>query len=245
MAPLTYKRRTVIAAAHMLKALGHSGFDKFLLELGSVVEGIATRDRGGLDARATALAEFALRNPQALSEERRTLSFEIVLSARDIWTKGIIPNLGSNDRENFAAAMVIEGDALGVDPLHAPSSLFGDDALDGGRGSGKVRGANTESASDKPQATAPARKDQTMTKPRKVFIVHGHAGIEQEVARFLERIKFESIILSEQVNRGRTIIEKIEANSDVGFAVVLMTADDVGGKSKETLTPRARQNVVL
>ncbi len=33
------------------------------------------------------------------------------------------------------------------------------------------------------------------------------------VARFLERIGFEAIILHEQANQGRTIIEKIEAHS--------------------------------
>ena len=58
----------------------------------------------------------------------------------------------------------------------------------------------------------------------------------------------EVVILSEQVNRGATIIEKLERHSDVQFAVVLMTADDIGGKKEhtvETLQARARQNVVL
>ncbi|MGD9711381.1 MAG: TIR domain-containing protein [Thermomicrobiales bacterium] len=223
MAPPTYKRRTVIAAAHMLKALGHSGVDRFLLELGSVMQGVASRDRGGLDARATALAEFALENPQALSDDRRTIPFEIVLRAKDIWERGIVPNLAMSDRDNFADAMRAEGSPLGADPL----------------------GSEDELPATPPIAATPDTEDHSMAKPRKVFIVHGHGGIEQEVARFLERIGFESIILSEQVNRGRTIIEKIEANSDVGYAVVLMTADDVGGKSKENLAARARQNVVL
>lgn len=81
---------------------------------------------------------------------------------------------------------------------------------------------------------------------RKVFIVHGHdEGAQQTVARFIERIGFEAVILSEQANKGRTIIEKIEANGDVGFAVVLLTPDDVGGKTADTLRPRARQNVLL
>jgi predicted nucleotide-binding protein len=81
----------------------------------------------------------------------------------------------------------------------------------------------------------------------KVFIVHGHDGEAREtVARFLGNIGFEPIILNEQANRGRTIIEKVEANADVGFAVVLLTPDDVGrAKDKEELEPRARQNVLL
>jgi predicted nucleotide-binding protein len=51
--------------------------------------------------------------------------------------------------------------------------------------------------------------------------------------------------LHEQASRNRTIIEKIEAHGDVGFAVVLLTPDDEGCKKGETPKPRARQNVVL
>lgn len=81
---------------------------------------------------------------------------------------------------------------------------------------------------------------------RKIFIVHGHDdSARQTVARFIERIGFEAVILSEQANQGRTIIEKIEAHADVGFAVVLLTPDDVGGKTADTLRQRARQNVLL
>jgi predicted nucleotide-binding protein len=81
---------------------------------------------------------------------------------------------------------------------------------------------------------------------RKVFVVHGHDdGAREAVARFLEQIGFAAIILHEQANQGRTIIEKVEAHGDVGFAVVLLTPDDEGGKKGETSNPRARQNVVL
>ncbi|WP_345936028.1 MULTISPECIES: nucleotide-binding protein [Tistrella] len=80
----------------------------------------------------------------------------------------------------------------------------------------------------------------------KVFIVHGHDdGAREAVARFLERIGLEPIILHEQANQGRTIIEKVEANDDVGFAVVLLTPDDEGRAKGGTLEPRARQNVLL
>jgi len=82
--------------------------------------------------------------------------------------------------------------------------------------------------------------------PRKVFIVHGHdEGAREAVARFLERIGFEAIILHEQANQGRTVIEKVVAHGDVGFAVVLLTPDDEGCKRGEAAKPRARQNVVL
>lgn len=80
----------------------------------------------------------------------------------------------------------------------------------------------------------------------KVFIVHGHDdGARESVARFLERIELEAIILHEQANQGRTIIEKVVAHSDVGFAVVLLTPDDEGCIKGGIPEPRARQNVLL
>jgi hypothetical protein len=82
----------------------------------------------------------------------------------------------------------------------------------------------------------------------KVFLVHGHAeGPKQAVAAFLRSGGLEAIILHEQPNEGKTIIEKFEKHSDVGFAVVLLTPDDFGGPAghHEKARPRARQNVVL
>lgn len=54
------------------------------------------------------------------------------------------------------------------------------------------------------------------------------------------------MILHEQANQGRTIIEKVEAYSPAaGFAIILLTPDDIGGKTGDTPRPRARQNVIL
>lgn len=82
----------------------------------------------------------------------------------------------------------------------------------------------------------------------KVFIVHGHdEAARQAVARFIEKIGFEAIILHEQASSGQTIIEKIEANSNVGFGIVLYTPCDLGAsqRHKDQQKPRARQNVVF
>ncbi len=82
----------------------------------------------------------------------------------------------------------------------------------------------------------------------KVFIVHGSdKAAQSKAARFVEKLGLEAIILHEKASSGRTIIEKIEHYSDVGFAIVLYTPDDVGNvKSKsEELNGRARQNVVF
>lgn len=82
----------------------------------------------------------------------------------------------------------------------------------------------------------------------KVFIVHGHDETPKtEVARFVEQLGLEAVILHEQANSGSTIIEKLEKHTDVGFAIVLYTACDIGGVKSEpnNLKPRARQNVVF
>lgn len=89
--------------------------------------------------------------------------------------------------------------------------------------------------------------DVRVSASNRIFVVHGHdVGMRESVARFLEKIGLEVVILHEQHNKGATVIEKLEANSDVGFAVILMSADDVGRAEKvELLEPRPRQNVVL
>lgn len=63
---------------------------------------------------------------------------------------------------------------------------------------------------------------------RKVFVVHGSDhGWKETVSRFLERLKLQPIILHEQPDQGKTIIEKFEAHSaGVQGAVVILTADD-------------------
>lgn len=83
----------------------------------------------------------------------------------------------------------------------------------------------------------------------RIFLVHGHDHAAlHETARLLESLDQEFIILREQPNKGRTIIEKFETYADVGFAVVLLTGDDRGAPinaSHEDEHLRARQNVVL
>lgn len=83
---------------------------------------------------------------------------------------------------------------------------------------------------------------------RKVFIVHGHDnGAKDYLARVLTELDFYPIILHEQANGGKTVIEKFEKYAgQVIFAVVLFTPDDEGkAKNDEDLKARARQNVIF
>jgi len=82
----------------------------------------------------------------------------------------------------------------------------------------------------------------------KIFVVHGHdETMKLDVARFIEKLGFESVILHEQVNAGLTIIEKFEKYSDVGFAIVLYSPCDVGSRNENEAEShlRDRQNVVF
>ncbi len=80
-----------------------------------------------------------------------------------------------------------------------------------------------------------------------IFVVHGHDEIAKlEMESFILSLGLQPIILHMQPSSGRTIIEKIEHYSNVGFGVVLYTPCDVGNKIGELAgNYRARQNVVF
>lgn len=92
----------------------------------------------------------------------------------------------------------------------------------------------------------------------KVFLVHGHNNLMLEtVARTIQQLHLSPIILREEEDFGKTIIEKFELNaSEANFAVILLSADDLGVSKKDIerenkekgfkaqYQPRARQNVI-
>jgi len=81
----------------------------------------------------------------------------------------------------------------------------------------------------------------------KVLVVHGrNHQVREEVARFLMKLALEPILLDEQAALGRTLIEKLESQAGLAFAVVILTGDDIGAlASEDRLRPRARQNVIF
>jgi len=99
---------------------------------------------------------------------------------------------------------------------------------------------------------APNVNSTASSKPNnEIFIVHGRDEAAKEaVARVVERAGLKPIVLHEQPNNGKTVIEKFEKHgAAAGFAVVIATPDDVGGvaavsPSELDLRPRARQNVI-
>lgn len=83
---------------------------------------------------------------------------------------------------------------------------------------------------------------------RNVFIVHGHDNIKDTVKLFVKERDLEPIVLEDQPNAGKTIIEKFEHYGNVDFVVVIVTPDDIGKLETEPsdeMTFRARQNVIF
>lgn len=82
-----------------------------------------------------------------------------------------------------------------------------------------------------------------------VFVVHGHNdAVKESIADFVARATGRRpVILHEQPNSGRTIIEKFEDNAgSIEFAIVLLTADDEGGEHGSSIKRlRSRQNVIF
>jgi len=92
------------------------------------------------------------------------------------------------------------------------------------------------------------KSNQTIDNTNKnIFIVHGHdAALKESVARFITKLNLNPIILSEQANKGSTLFEKFIKNSDVSYAIVLLTPDDKGAKKDAIeFKFRARQNVIF
>jgi predicted nucleotide-binding protein len=88
----------------------------------------------------------------------------------------------------------------------------------------------------------------------RVFVVHGHDhGVKTDLEVFLTNIGLEPVVLHRQPDQGRTLIEKFEHHSDVGFAFILLTPDDVAYKATEDILPdasrkkesRSRPNVIF
>jgi predicted nucleotide-binding protein len=86
-------------------------------------------------------------------------------------------------------------------------------------------------------------------KSNKVFITHGHDhAVRDAIQAYLFGLGLVPVVLEDAANVGQTIIEKLEKNADVSYAVVILSPDDVGRSKNPAdapLQPRARQNVVF
>jgi predicted nucleotide-binding protein len=97
------------------------------------------------------------------------------------------------------------------------------------------------------EGTAPSRS-------KKVFVVHGHDEVAKtNLEVFLHEVGLEPVVLHRQADEGLTVIEKFEKHSDVGYAFILLTPDEVAYlASEDSLSDadrkkhsRARPNVIF
>ena len=96
----------------------------------------------------------------------------------------------------------------------------------------------------------PQKEVEAIKNTNKVFIAHGHDNeMKESVARLLETQGLEAVILHEQLDEGMTTFQKFHNKAEnCGFAIVLFSPDDWGGKINcdiEELRPRVRQNIIL
>lgn len=109
----------------------------------------------------------------------------------------------------------------------------------------------------KQKKKAPQKKKLVTPLRKNVFLVHGrdHKPMK-ELKTMLNEFGLNPIVLYEQPSGSRTIVEKLEKYSDVGYAFVILTPDDRGGSFKgkvpvlgsnllEDTHFRVRQNVIL
>ena len=192
----------------------------------------AVQKRGG-DPAVMAL-EASIADSLAAAFGNRTAEYNRYSRAASLdngpWVMDANPFGGGGHRDDTAAARqyIAEGKVASVALLRSA-----------------IRSLTEEIEGEVGSESPPVR--EAAGPPTKVFVVHGRDdGPKQAVARFVEKLGFEAVILHERPNRGRTIITKFrEEAADVGFAVVLMTPDDLGGLTADTLQNRARQNVVF
>jgi predicted nucleotide-binding protein len=106
-----------------------------------------------------------------------------------------------------------------------------------------------------------SERKRLLSSKKDVFISHGKdLASLNELKDMLVDFGLKPIVLSEQPSEGKTVMEKLEAYSDVGYAFVILTPDDLGGfvemgnkwsrpqrlrKFLKTAHTRPRQNVIL
>ncbi len=79
-------------------------------------------------------------------------------------------------------------------------------------------------------------------RPSRVFISHGRSQDWREVQAYVEKdIKLDTLELAQEANKGRTVLQKLDEESqNCSFAVVVMTGDD----QADSAAPRVRENVM-
>lgn len=82
-------------------------------------------------------------------------------------------------------------------------------------------------ADEEPQEAIVAEPVPSSPPSKKVFLVHGHdSTATDKLTKMLRSMELEPVVLREQPEMGRVLIEKLEDHArDVGYAFILLTPD--------------------
>ena len=205
--------------------------------------------RQGIDRIQKRIAEIEAFKPETVKERWAPETKALQAAIAD--TLDSVFGHNSQRHHRFSSAANLDKGGLvlggGPDPLYKVQQWLTEGKADSLALLGQaVRSLEEDLAElgEEPPPQAPVQPKPIETD--EIFIVHGHdSPAKNEVARLIERAGLRAVILHEQANQGRTIIEKFEDHGGAaGFAVIVLTPDDVGGIDADHLEPRARQNVI-
>jgi len=92
--------------------------------------------------------------------------------------------------------------------------------------------------------TEKSPKKKLVSLSKNVFIVHGRDRKPvSELKSMLKEFGLNPIVLHEQPSGSRTIVEKLEKYSDVGYAFVILTPDDAGCDYSQIAAKRKKENL--
>jgi predicted nucleotide-binding protein len=205
--------------------------------------------RQGIERLRRRISELEAFNPEAVQERWAPETKAIEAAISDSLSSVFGHN--SNRYHRFQGAGNLDKGGLvlggGPDPIYKVHQWLKDGKADSLALLNEAVRSLEEDLAELGEQPGPAAAPASQSKPtNEVFIVHGRdSPAKLEVARLIQKAGLKEVILHEQPNQGRTIIEKFEAHGGAaGFAVVVVTPDDVGGLDAEHLQPRARQNVI-
>lgn len=208
--------------------------------------------RQGIERLQRRIADVEAFRPESVQERWAPETKAIEASIAD--TLDTVFGHGTQRHSRFSSAADLDKGGLviggGPDPLFKVQKWLHEGKADSLALLRQAVSSLEEDLAELGEATSPPDREDRLqvqkTVSDQVFIVHGREGpAKVEVARLIERSGLNAVILHEQANQGRTIIEKFEHHGgSAGFAVVVLTPDDVGGLDEQSLAPRARQNVI-
>lgn len=141
----------------------------------------------------------------------------------------------SRDRANAILRFVLEN----PDAVTADNSLFSAfvvRAASSGEEAAPPTSLGVRPGVEPPQVARPSAKPRADNGrfSNRVFVVHGQDEVvRNDVVEYLTTLGLDPIVLHEQPNMGRHLLTKFVEEADlVTFAIVLMTGDDLGGRTQ-------------